>query len=50
MFRRVAAVGSAAVASGAGETEQNKRSVVDFYQHAVGRKDFDSAARYLGQH
>ena len=34
-------------ASGA-DQEQNRRTVVEFYDKAINQKDFDAAAKYLG--
>jgi len=32
----------------AADLEGNKKKVVEFYEHAINRKDFDAASKYLG--
>ena len=46
-------IGSAFIASTAGADEQeeaNTRAVLEFYELAINRKDFDAAEKYLGPH
>src|SRR5436190_4703075 len=38
----------AASAADAQQQEQNKKSVVEFYDKAINQKDFEAAAKYLG--
>src|SRR5262249_57874040 len=36
------------LAADAAQMEANKKTVVDFYDAAINRKDFDAAAKFLG--
>jgi len=44
----LAAMMPAALAADATQMEANKKTVVDFYDAAINRKDFDAAEKYLG--
>jgi predicted SnoaL-like aldol condensation-catalyzing enzyme len=41
-------VAPAAYAADAGQMEQNKKVVLQFYEAAINQKDFDAAAKFLG--
>jgi hypothetical protein len=40
------ALAPAAYAADAGQMEENKKVVLQFYEAAINRKDFDAAARF----
>jgi predicted SnoaL-like aldol condensation-catalyzing enzyme len=44
----VAAFAPAAFAADAQQMEANKKAVVEFYDLAINKKDFDAAAKFLG--
>ena len=39
---------AAGVAADAAQMEANKRNVVEFYEQAINKKDFEAASKYLG--